>query len=52
MARQTTVHHIPKHAGWPNGENPQVREAYDRQAEQEQITRQEQRDQAAKGRRR
>ncbi|GAA3143226.1 hypothetical protein GCM10010466_37760 [Planomonospora alba] len=30
MARQTTVHHIPRHAGWPNGEPQSVRDAYDR----------------------
>ncbi|MET8140407.1 hypothetical protein ABZU32_08880 [Sphaerisporangium sp. NPDC005288] len=41
MARQTTVHHIPLHAGWPDGEKPSgwpgtepsknVRDEYDNQ---------------------
>ncbi|WP_165900620.1 hypothetical protein [Microbispora triticiradicis] len=41
MARQTVIHHIPKHAGWPDGERPSgwpgsdpgrnVRDEYDKQ---------------------
>ncbi|WP_181870949.1 hypothetical protein [Sphaerisporangium album] len=41
MARQTTVDHIPLHAGWPDGERPSgwpgtnpgrnVRDEYDKQ---------------------
>ncbi|MFI6802991.1 hypothetical protein [Streptosporangium canum] len=28
---QQTIHHIPKHKGWPNGEPSSVRDAYDKQ---------------------
>ena len=32
---QQTIHHIPAHKGWPNGEPQSVRDAYDQQLAQQ-----------------